>query len=930
LCGGIACLIVIKLTDIQLNEIMAIANEGKKSAQSVYRKTAEQVLTSLGVRRDRGLNATQIQVRRADFGTNVIPRYRKRSALHYMADRILDPMVLLLLAAALFSYLVGEPTDSIIIAAAIFLDFAMSAAQVVRTQRTLARLQDTQSRTVSVLRAGQLRQVPAEQLVVGDIMKVRAGDRISADARLIEVSNLRVQESALTGESRDIQKSTAALTKHTPLGSRSCLIFSGTTVMSGQATAVVFATGTGTEFGKIAQMLKVERPPRTPLRRKLQRTGMMISSVVIGLVAVIMAVDIAQGDTLAHSARTAVTLVVSAVPEDLTLILTVALTVGVVRILRRKGVVRQLSSAETLGAATVICTDKTGTLTQGVMQAQMFDCLQGSTISPGHRPDSPLHRMALTALALTADAQQVSESVEKDGAQYFGSATERTALAFAEGLGYSQAELENSWRGRASIPFDSEWKFRATLHNHPTNASQTLFVTGAPEVLLERSSQALDELDDPVEITAHLRHALSERIRTHARRGHRLLGVATRRNLEQSSLSNSDVSGLLFLGVLIINDPVRPEVAAAVAETQSAGVMVKLITGDHEDTARSVARSVGLNTSEDTLLDGGHVEVMTDEELQGRVLDTVVFSRIEPIDKQRIVRALQYRGHVVAMTGDGVNDAVALNSADIGVAMGSGKDIAKDASDLILLDDSFTTITSAIREGRVIRDNVRKVIAFLLATNVAEVFIFLASLLLGLPLPLVPAQILWINLVTDGTSDLALSVEPEERNVMQRRPEDPSGTILTPLITWHIVFSGLVTTVLAVAGYWYLIRVTDADLVYARTMVFSFVAVASLLSTWSYRSLWESVWSRGIWQNRWLFVSGAFSLGLQLLAIYSPFLQKYFSTVALSVVDWVWIGSAAILAAIVVDFRKQLWPLSEEQLGRGSWTLKHKAKPASV
>jgi len=418
-------------------------------------------------------------------------------------------------------------------------------------------------------------------------------------------------------------------------------------------------------------------------------------------------------------------------------------------------------------------------------------------------------------------------------------------------------------------------------------------------------------MDDEQRLTAGLRKTYHDRITDHASRGRRLLGVAVRKHVTSSSVKDGDVHELLFMGVLIISDPVREDVGDAIQETIAAGVAVKLITGDLQATARAVAQAVGLPAGSDVVLDGSDVEGMDDDELYERVDDTVVFSRIDPIDKQRIIKHLQARGHVVAMTGDGVNDAVALNSADIGIAMGSGRDIAKDASDLILLDNSFETIAAAIREGRVIRDNVRKVIAFLLSTNAAEVLLFLASILLGLPLPLLPAQVLWINIVTDGTSDLALSVEPEERAVMRRQPDDPSGSILSWGIGLHIVFSGLVMTVIALAGYWYALEGLGVSLDVARTLVFAFIATSSLLSTWSFRSLWETIWKRGLFANPWLFVSAGFSFGLTLLAIYHPVLQRFFHTTALSFSEWVVVCGAAGIAVLIIDARKLFAPLDE-------------------
>jgi Ca2+-transporting ATPase len=443
-------------------------------------------------------------------------------------------------------------------------------------------------------------------------------------------------------------------------------------------------------------------------------------------------------------------------------------------------------------------------------------------------------------------------------------------------------------------------------------------VVGAPDILLTRSSRVLNAQDEPIAITSEKRFELAERLQQHAALGQRLVGVAVRRNVSLDRIQHEDIGDLLFLGVLGITDPVRADVPGVVAQTLSAGIAVKLITGDHPQTAAAIARTVGLPAEE--VITSDDLDHLNDEELRQVLQTTSVFARITPLDKQRIVRALQDQGEVVAMTGDGINDAVALKSADIGVAMGSGKDIAKQAADLVLLDDSFATIVAAVYEGRVLRDNLRKVIAFLLATNSAEVAIFFVSLVTGLPLPLLPAQILWINLVTDGTSDIALSLEPGERDVMQRKPEDPRAPLISAQLLGQIVFAGLVVTAGAMALYWHALSVRGIDLTHARTLTFTFVSVASLLSVWSFRSLRESLWRRGLWGNTWVPVSLGVSLSLQLLAIYVPPLQRFFDTVPLNRQDWLCIIVAALITLIIMDFRKTLLPRLWKHLRAGRET----------
>lgn len=875
------------------------------SNQPLYLQTARQVLLHLRVRTDVGLTETEVKKRRQEYGLNHIPRQKPRSAALIFLDRFKDPLVIFMIIAAAISLALHETADATIIVVAIFLDATLSFWQVWRTHRTLERLRQHVEQQATVIRDGSVKDIPARELVVGDIIELRAGQKVPADARLIRAVGLRIQESALTGESEDVSKVSTSLKSRTPLGNRTNMVYLGTIIMSGEGQAVVTAIGSATEFGKIAQVLKSEVSPRSPLRKKLEQSGQWIAGIIVVLVILFTGYSVFLGESIADAARLATTLIVSAIPEDLTIILTIALTVGVIRILKNQGVVRELSSGETLGAATVICTDKTGTLTVGIMIAEQFDFLSGRILDSGVKPASERESLAYICFALATDAHRAMPQKE----EYIGSATERCALAFVEKVGFIQSELRRKWRLRDTITFSSRWKYRATLHDHPTKSTQTIFVTGAPEVLLERSSSAILPNGEIVPLTSALRHEYQRKMIQHASGSKRLIASAVLDNIENDNLTHSDIAGLTFLGILTITDPIRPEVRGAITETLAAGIAVKLITGDFSVTARSVAQAAGLSANNDAVLEGEILQDLTDDDLAKVVDDIVIFARVEPLDKQRIIRALQKRGHVVAMTGDGVNDAVALNSADIGVAMGSGKDIAKDASRLVLLDDNFATIVHAIREGRVIRDNVRKVIGFLLATNAAEVAIFVVSQIMRMPLPLIPAQILWINLVTDGTSDIALSLEPQESNVMSRPPEHPTASLINKQLVLQIITAGIIMTLFTMSLYIWGYRYQQFDLTYMRTIIFSFVAVTALLSTWSYRSLWESTWQRGLFQNRWLFASAGFSFALQLAAIYTPALQGFFDTTPLFLHDWLIIGAAALLAALLIDVRKVIFPL---------------------
>lgn len=873
-----------------------------------YTVPAREVLHELKVRSDTGLSSSEAQRRYKQYGANAFPEAPRKGPTTLFLERFKEPLVIVLLVAALTSVFLGQIADALIILVVIIVDAILSFIQVWRTEATLRKIRQHIEHRVLVKRDGNLVRLPAEALVVGDIIEIRAGERVPADARLFQCRGLAVNESILTGESDDIQKQTAALSGRIPLSSRTNMVFMGTTVVNGSAQAVVIATGGQTEYGTIARLLQTEVSPPTPLQRKLHRSTIQIGWIVIAAVGLLAGIGVMQGANIYDIIRTSVTLIVSAVPEGLTMLLTITLTVGVGRILKKRGAVRQLASAETLGATTIICTDKTGTLTHGTMTVTVVDFLQGNLVDASHAPTDEWQILTIQGFALNSDAHRVAP----DSLEYVGSATERAALAFVENMGIDQRALKRQWKQRGSLGFSSEWKYRAGVFDHPTKSTRVLFVVGAPEVLLAKSQKALNEHLEIEDLTEERRADITRRIRERSRQGQRLLALACDANYVKDTLTHGDIHDLVFMAVMAIEDPLRAEVPGAIAQATSAGIAVTIVTGDSQATARAVAQKLGMTVTDDSMYTGEDINGMSDKDLAKALQHARIFARVTPLDKQRIIRLLQKEKQVVAMTGDGVNDAVALKSADIGVAMGSGTDIAKDAADIILLDDSFATIVAAVREGRIVRDNIRKVTAFLLATNAAEVAIFFGSVALGLPLPLLPAQLLWINLVTDGISNIALSLEPQEENVMHRKPENPHGPLFGTTVLTHIMFSGIVMTAAAVFLYWYAFEYFGYDLVHTRSVVFTFVAVSSLLSIWSWRSLKYTMVRRGFSGNRWIIITVLFSLGLQLVALYVPSLQLFFHTTALTVFDWLVILLVSIVAVIVIDLRKVVFPTPDD------------------
>lgn len=879
-----------------------------------HAKTGDAVLRELGSSAKDGLSGREAAARSKLGGANVLPTQAGATAVALFFSRFQDTLIILLLLAAATSAYLGHTADTIIILLAIGLDIALSFFQSWRVEKTLAHMRERVPQTAHVIRDGRISVIPARDLVVGDIIEIRAGRHVPCDSRLISVRALRTQESALTGEASDVAKSVGHVPQRSTISGRHNMVFAGTAVTAGSGTAVVTAIGAQTEFGKIASVIRGQTSPHTPLRKSLQQTGVIIGLGIGALVLGLIGIYFISGYSLAEAVRLGITLIVSAIPEDLTMILTIALTVGVMRISRHGGIIRQLSAAETLGSATMVCLDKTGTLTEGVMKPIRFDFLQGETITPNDRVHDHIDELALTGMVLANDAYRTEHGQVHDESQYFGSATERCALHFAENAGINQRDLKKKWRLLHAIPFSSTWKYRAVAVAHPTQASNYLFAVGAPEVLLHASSTCVGEEKEFVRLTSARRTQVLATIERFASHGSRLLAIAVKRHITSSHITHKDIHGLTFLGVLVIEDPIRAEVPRAVSQTLAAGVGVKIITGDHVSTAVAVARQVGLPATSDRVATSEEISAMTDDELVSGLRRFTVLARIEPLDKQRIVRLLQREGHVVAMTGDGINDAVALKGADLGVAMGSGSDVAKDAADLVLLNNSFATIITAIKEGRVLRDNVRKVMTYLLSTNAAEVALFFACVLLGLPIPLTAAQILWINIVTSGTSDIALSLEGEEEDVMQRGPDDPKRLFFGASVSRTIAYSGLIMMLACVAVFWLALHYLQQPLEVARTVVFAFLATTSLLSVWSFRSQKRSMFSAYKY-NHWIILSAGFSFVLQLAAMYIPAIATFFGTVPLGLTAWLWIVGGALLTVIAIDVRKFIWPARAAYVG---------------
>lgn len=867
-----------------------------------HRMEPEAVLEELAVAPAFGLSETDAARRLVQFGSNELHATGRKNVWAILYEQFTAVLVIVLLAAAIVSLLLGDYEDSIAISAIVLLNAGLGFTQDYRAEKALAALKRLTVPSVTIRRDGQPRAVAASAIVPGDLLFLEAGNFIPADCRILESAHLQVDESALTGESLPVDKTALALLgDDLPVADRRNMVYSGTFVTAGRAMGVVVETGMRTELGRIAALMQVGQGP-TPLQRRLDHLGRRLAAVALALVGVIFLLGLLRGEAIKLLFLTAVSIGVAAVPEGLPAVVTIALTLGAHRMLRRNVLIRSLPAVETLGAVTVICTDKTGTLTENRMTATVLqtadiaiDVLHEAPAGCGEK-DSGI-RLLLTAAALCNDAHPNANG----GASILGDPTEAALLTIAGKLGFVKARLEEAYPRVAELPFSSGRKRMTTVHQ--ANASYVAFSKGAADGLLEQcdwvwTQNRAEPLDDAWR--ARLRSA-NEGL---ASQGVRVLGMATRTLDVIPADMESVERHLTFVGMIGIVDPPRWEALPAVRKCLTAGIRPVMITGDHALTAQYVARQVGIS-SDEGFVTGRDLDSIREPGLAALTQTTHVYARVSPEHKLKIVESLQQQGHIVAMTGDGVNDAPALKKADIGVAMGiTGADVAKEAADMVLLDDNFATIVAAVEEGRVIYDNIRKFIRYILATNSGEMWVMIVAPLLGMPLPLLPLQILWMNLVTDGLPALALAVEPPEDDTMRRPPHRPAESIFARGLGVHVLWVGVWMGALAlVGGYWYW-RMGDANW---QTFLFTVLTLSQMGHVMAIRSERQSLFRIGLLSNEAMLGAVLLTLILQVGLVYVPFLQTTFHTRALTVTQF---GMAlAMSAGLFVAVEIEKWAL---------------------
>ncbi|MFW0862493.1 MAG: cation-translocating P-type ATPase [Candidatus Komeilibacteria bacterium] len=850
-----------------------------------------------------GLSTSEAKKRLKVIGSNSLPRGKRLTRVAIFFNQFKSALIYILLIAGIVSMFLGEHIDAYIIFVAVFLNVIIGFIQEGKAQKALQKLQSVIVAKALVLRDGGKKEISAAELVPGDIIFLKAGDRIPADARLIEAYDLEVEEAALTGESAPVNKSIDRMSTGLALADRKNMVYMSTLVSRGVGKAVIVATGINTEIGKIAKLLKDTEDEETPLQKKLNKFSRKLGLIILFICLAIFGIGAFYGNDLVLMFNTAVAIAVAAIPEGLAVAVTVILAIGMQRVLKKKALVKKLVAAETLGSTTVICTDKTGTLTEGEMRVvhiatanEEFDF----TNTKKKKVDSSLSVFStLKAAIMCNDAE-----FDREG-RPIGSATEKALLLAGSQIGLQRKILEKDLPRIAEIPFDSSNKFMATAHKL-SKTKKIIYLKGAPEYILEAATK-VEKSGVAIKLTPKVKKELKAKLSKLAKKKLRVVAVAYREEKLGLELNlETALQDLTIVGFLAMKDPLRPDTKRTLHLIGKAGVKTIIITGDNKETAKAIAEDLGLKIGRDAIIEGKDMLSMSDIDLAKVVKKIVIYARVSPHDKLRIVKALQSHGEVVAMTGDGINDAPALKQADIGVALGSGTDIAKETADLVLMNNNYSAIAAAIEQGRVIYDNIKKVILYLLSDSFSEVLLIMGSLILGWPLPLLPAQILWINLVTDGFPNMALTVEPEEKEIMQEPPQERQKPILDAERNILIATISLVTAISSLIIF-HLYYTHTGDLSLARSLVFATLGVDSLLYVFSCRSLRHSILHKGFFANKFLILAVVGGFMVQLLALYIPFFQRILRTTALNMMEWGIVLGASLVVILLIELIKYIF-----------------------
>ena len=874
-----------------------------------YHLNIDEVLSQFNSTADRGLSKAEASRRLMEHGPNELQAARRISPWAILFEQFKNILVLILLIAVVLSAFLGHSIEAIAIAVILLFAVLLGFVQEYRAERAIEALKRMAAPTATVIRDGEEMDMPSRGLVPGDIILIRAGDRIPADARLVEAVNLQIEEASLTGESVPVEKNTQPLPNiELAVGDRKNMAYAGTVATYGRGRGLVVATGMQTEFGKIAQLLQTVETGKTPLQENLDKVGRLLARVGIAVVVLIVGLGLFRGQPFLEILIFGIALAVAVVPEALPAVVTISLAIGVQRMVKRNVLIRRLSAVETLGSTSVICSDKTGTLTKDEMTirkafvaGQMLEVSgagydphgefsrNGSIVEP-----SPALMALLRAAVLASDAHLVQNS---EGGQWHikGDPTEGALIVAAAKAGLDKTDLDTQFPRVHEIPFTSETKRMTTLHTSPDGP--VAYSKGAPEVILDSCTHQFTESGE-TQFKQAGKEAILETGRQMASNALRVLALACKSN---AGLENAE-RGMVFLGLVGMIDPPRPEAKSAVQTSEQAGVKAVMITGDHPLTAQAIARELGI-LKEGRVVTGMELEALSETEFEREVENIEVYARVSPAHKLRVVTALQKKGHVVAMTGDGVNDAPALKKADIGIAMGiTGTDVTKEAAAMTLTDDNFASIVAAVEEGRGVFGNIKKYLMYLLSSNIGEIVLMMGASLLGLPLPLSAVQILYVNLATDGLPALALAVDPFETDLMRRKPRNPrTGVFTRPVVTLMVV-GGLWSAVINFGLFAWALG-SGRSIEEAMTMTFVSLVLIQFFKAYNYRSDRNSVLERPF-SNRWLNLAILWELVLLALIIYLPFLRVPLGTFSLPLVDWIIIVGLALTVSPVLELAK--------------------------
>ena len=888
-----------------------------------HQKTIEAIMSELRTDPLNGLSSAEAEKRLSEYGPNLLVEEKKEHPIRKFLKQFTELIILILMAAAVIAGVLGEWVDSLAIMAIVVLNGVIGFMQEAKAEKVMDALKKLSAPSAKVVRDGRLDTIPASAIVPGDIIALESGDHIPADCRVMESHFMKIAEAALTGESHPIEKETGPLEDSVPLADRINMAYTGTNVVYGRGRAVAVLTGMSTEMGKIATMLQQVKPEPTPLQKRLAEFGRLLVYAAGAIVVIIFLLGIMRGEPVLDMFLVAVSLAVAAIPEGLPAVVTIVLALGVQRMVKRHALVRKLPSVETLGAATLIASDKTGTLTQNQMTVTRMFLGPGEYIevtgggySPtgqflnkhgqaGPKEDAPFREAVRVSLLCNS-----AELKEDNGAwKVIGDPTEGALLTLGMKAGYAKEELLAPLTFVGEAPFDSERKMMTTVFSDDEQLWYA-FMKGAAEKVLPRCTKILGK-DGPRPITIEDREAISKADNEFSDNALRVLALAYResdKRLDLHSLHELE-RDLVFTGLVGMIDPPRQEVFEAVKKARSAGITPLMITGDHKATAVAIGKALGIYRDGDAAVTGEELDRMTDAEFVKELPRIKIYARVNPEHKLKVVKAWKAQGEIIAMTGDGVNDAPALREADIGIAMGiTGTDVTKEASDMVLTDDNFASIVSAVEEGRGIFDNIRRVVHFLLSCNIGEIFVLLVASLAGMPLPLLPVQILWTNLVTDGLPALGLAMEPVDSGVMKRPPRGKNEGIVTKNLMWVMLIQGVFIAFCTLAPFIIEVYWFDAELIKAQTMAFTVLVFCQKFHVFNCRSAWQSVFKIGVFSNRTLNWAVLIILSSQLLLVYVPALQGVFGVVPLGLVDWAMVLFFSVQPLLLMELVKWVYP----------------------